>query len=253
MQDRLARPEAVACTEFKAQVTAGNVSEVFARGDTIEAALKTAASMPNQKGPHGSAVQDRTADQGRRGGHDEREQTLNQSLTEMHGFTGSEGVVVLAATNRPDVSRSRPPSTGPVRPPDRRSRARSQGPRRDSARPYENGPARQGRGSRRARRIHTRYDRRRSRESGERSGAPGRPPRPAGSLAARSDRRAGDGAAWHRAQRRDSRGRTTPDGLRRSRPRAARHAPVRGGSRAKGLHRKCSTWSRRARKPIWRR
>jgi cell division protease FtsH len=37
------------------------------------------------------------------GGNDEREQTLNQILTEMDGFTGSEGVVVLAATNRPDV------------------------------------------------------------------------------------------------------------------------------------------------------
>jgi cell division protease FtsH len=37
------------------------------------------------------------------GGHDEREQTLNQILTEMDGFSGYEGVVVLAATNRPDV------------------------------------------------------------------------------------------------------------------------------------------------------
>src|SRR6476660_4133917 len=37
------------------------------------------------------------------GGHDEREQTLNQILTEMDGFTGTEGVIVLAATNRPDV------------------------------------------------------------------------------------------------------------------------------------------------------
>ncbi|HEY0712952.1 MAG TPA: ATP-dependent metallopeptidase FtsH/Yme1/Tma family protein, partial [Polyangia bacterium] len=37
------------------------------------------------------------------GGHDEREQTLNQILTEMDGFSGSEGVVVMAATNRPDV------------------------------------------------------------------------------------------------------------------------------------------------------
>ena len=37
------------------------------------------------------------------GGHDEHEQTLNQILTEMDGFSGHEGVVVLAATNRPDV------------------------------------------------------------------------------------------------------------------------------------------------------
>ena len=37
------------------------------------------------------------------GGHDEREQTLNQILTEMDGFSGHEGVIVLAATNRPDV------------------------------------------------------------------------------------------------------------------------------------------------------
>ncbi|MET9620373.1 ATP-dependent zinc metalloprotease FtsH [Streptomyces sp. NPDC006464] len=37
------------------------------------------------------------------GGHDEREQTLNQILTEMDGFTGSEGVIVVAATNRSDV------------------------------------------------------------------------------------------------------------------------------------------------------
>lgn len=62
------------------------------------------------------------------GGHDEREQTLNQILTEMDGFTGSEGVVVLAATNRPDVLDAallRPgrfDRTIVVNPPDRKGR-----------------------------------------------------------------------------------------------------------------------------------
>ncbi|MCX4528367.1 MULTISPECIES: ATP-dependent zinc metalloprotease FtsH [unclassified Streptomyces] len=62
------------------------------------------------------------------GGHDEREQTLNQILTEMDGFSGSEGVVVLAATNRPDVldpALTRPgrfDRTVSVSPPDRPGR-----------------------------------------------------------------------------------------------------------------------------------
>lgn len=37
------------------------------------------------------------------GGNDEREQTLNQLLTEMDGFDGKKGVVILAATNRPET------------------------------------------------------------------------------------------------------------------------------------------------------
>ncbi|MFC7308782.1 ATP-dependent zinc metalloprotease FtsH [Streptomyces monticola] len=62
------------------------------------------------------------------GGHDEREQTLNQILTEMDGFTGSEGVVVLAATNRADIldpALTRPgrfDRTVTVSPPDRKGR-----------------------------------------------------------------------------------------------------------------------------------
>ena len=45
----------------------------------------------------------RTRGTGLGGGHDEREQTLNQILAEMDGFEGHEAVIVLAATNRPDV------------------------------------------------------------------------------------------------------------------------------------------------------
>lgn len=41
-------------------------------------------------------------DNGQFGGNDEREQTLNQLLSEMDGFDGSKGVVILAATNRPE-------------------------------------------------------------------------------------------------------------------------------------------------------
>jgi cell division protease FtsH len=71
------------------------------------------------------------------GGHDEREQTLNQMLAEMDGFETSEGIVIMAATNRPDIldpalrghqpsrhPRSSSPAPRSLRPPDRGATAR---------------------------------------------------------------------------------------------------------------------------------
>ena len=55
------------------------------------------------------------------GGHDEREQTLNQMLAEMDGFEATEGIVMMAATNRPDVLDPALLRPGPLRPPDHRA------------------------------------------------------------------------------------------------------------------------------------
>ena len=51
------------------------------------------------------------------GGNDEREQTLNQLLVEMDGFEANEGIILIAATNRPDVLDPGAAASRPFRPP----------------------------------------------------------------------------------------------------------------------------------------
>ncbi|MFE7131316.1 ATP-dependent zinc metalloprotease FtsH [Streptomyces sp. NPDC057638] len=76
-------------------VGAGRVRELFAEARKVAPAIVFIDEIDTIGRARGAG--------GGLGGHDEREQTLNQILTEMDGFTGSEGVVVLAATNRADV------------------------------------------------------------------------------------------------------------------------------------------------------
>ena len=79
------------------------------------------------------------------GGHDEKEQTLNQLLVELDGFDPSQGIVLLAATNRPEILDPALLRAGPLRPPGAGRPARQAGPDPDPPGPHQEGQAGSGR------------------------------------------------------------------------------------------------------------
>ena len=80
--------------EMYVGVGAGRVRDLFEQARKIDPAIVFIDEIDAVGRKRGSGLG---------GGHDEKEQTLNQLLVEMDGFTRSEGVIVLAATNRPDI------------------------------------------------------------------------------------------------------------------------------------------------------
>ena len=71
------------------------------------------------------------------GSHEEREQTLNQLLAEMDGFDARKGVIIMGATNRPEVLDPALLRPGPLRPAGARRQARRARPRGDPAHPRQ--------------------------------------------------------------------------------------------------------------------
>jgi cell division protease FtsH len=157
------------------------------------------------------------------GGHDEREQTLNQLLVEMDGFEGTEGVILIAATNRPDVLD--PALLRPGRF-DRQVVVDApdvKGPRGDPARapaqdPHGAGRERAGAGPR-----HAGDGGRGPGEPGERRRPAGRPPQPRHGVHGGPGGRQGQGDAGRRAPLAgDARGGAPPDAVPRGGPRGVR-------------------------------
>ena len=106
------------------------------------------------------------------GGHDEREQTLNQLLVEMDGFEMKDNIILIAATNRPDILDPALLAARPLRPPDRRRPPRPARPQEDPRGPHARQAARQGHRARHPRRTDARLHRCGPGEPDQRVGSP---------------------------------------------------------------------------------
>ena len=179
------------------------------------------------------------------GGHDEREQTLNQILTEMDGFSGSEGVIVIASTNRPEVldpALLRPGRFDrrvTVNPPDQTGR-------RQILEVHTRGvPLAEDVDLAGDRLQHARHGRRRPAKPRERGRADRRPAEPREGPARRLHRLAREDRARRRAPDRAVAGRARAHRLPRVGPRAPRHAPARRRPGAQDLDHPARAGARR--------
>ena len=216
-------------------------------------ASATSSSRPRRPRPRSSSSTSSTRSAARgppgiagfSGGNDEREQTLNQILTEMDGFDSATGVIVIAATNRPDVLDQALLRPGrfdrrvAVQPPDRNGR------RGDPRGAHPLGADRPRRRSRPDRRDDAGHGRRRPREPRQRGGAARGPPRPQAGARGRLHRLARADRARRRAEGDDEPRGPAPHRLPRGRPRDRRDAHPRRRPGAEDLDHPARPGSRR--------